>query len=158
MYKYQDHPTLSNTQNIHLITKENKKKKEKMAGTAVSFTVSLSIRGTKNLAPARLARFSRKLIMPKAAAEQPVVSYDSPISVFPGEACDLIGGEACNVQMFHETKLAADQSRNAAKNSVEEFEREYLQYDEPKTVFPGEACDDLGGEFCEAPYQSGVSK
>lgn len=25
-------------------------------------------------------------------------------------------------------------------------------------VFPGEACDDLGGEFCEAPYQDGVSK
>jgi len=25
-------------------------------------------------------------------------------------------------------------------------------------VFPGEACDDLGGEFCEAPYQAGVSR
>lgn len=25
-------------------------------------------------------------------------------------------------------------------------------------VFPGEACDDLGGEFCEGPYQDGVSK
>jgi len=37
-------------------------------------------------------------------------------------------------------------------------ERDYLSYDEPKTVFPGEACDDLGGEFCEAPYQAGVSR
>lgn len=25
-------------------------------------------------------------------------------------------------------------------------------------VFPGEACDDLGGEFCEEPYQAGVSR
>lgn len=23
-------------------------------------------------------------------------------------------------------------------------------------VFPGEACDDLGGEFCEPEYQRGV--
>jgi len=27
-----------------------------------------------------------------------------------------------------------------------------------RRVFPGEACDDLGGEFCEAPYLDGVSR
>lgn len=26
------------------------------------------------------------------------------------------------------------------------------------SVFPGEACDELGGEFCEPSYQEGVGK
>ena len=39
---------------------------------------------------------------------------------------------------------------------TEPVDREYLQYDSPKTVFPAEACDDLGGEFCDPEYQKGV--
>ncbi|XP_047048357.1 light-regulated protein, chloroplastic-like [Lolium rigidum] len=86
------------------------------------------------------------------------VDYSSDVSVFPMEACDLVGGEACEAaEMYPETKLG-DSASAAAASKVEEVEREYLSYDEAKTVFPGEACDDLGGEFCEAPYQTGVSK
>ncbi|KAK1630105.1 hypothetical protein QYE76_004420 [Lolium multiflorum] len=88
------------------------------------------------------------------------VDYSSDVSVFPMEACDLVGGEACEAaEMYPETKLGDSASAAAAASRVpEEVEREYLSYDEAKTVFPGEACDDLGGEFCEAPYQTGVSK
>jgi len=74
------------------------------------------------------------------------------------EACDLVGGEACEAaEMYPETKLESAPA-DAASRAPEEVEREYLSYDGAKTVFPGEACDDLGGEFCEAPYQTGVSK
>ncbi|XP_047066891.1 light-regulated protein, chloroplastic-like [Lolium rigidum] len=89
------------------------------------------------------------------------VDYSSNVSVFPMEACDLVGGEACEAaEMYPETKLGGSSAVDVAGSRVreEEVEREYLAYDEPKTVFPGEACDDLGGEFCEAPYQTGVSK
>uniref|UniRef100_J3KVL6 Light-regulated protein n=2 Tax=Oryza brachyantha TaxID=4533 RepID=J3KVL6_ORYBR len=87
------------------------------------------------------------------AVEAAEVDYSSNISVFPMEACDLIGGEACNVQMYPEAKLPSSSSATAAAARAEEVERDYLSYDEPRTVFPEEACDDLGGEFCEAPYQ-----
>jgi Light regulated protein Lir1 len=55
------------------------------------------------------------------------------ISVFPMEACDLIGGDACNVRMFSETKLPADLSRTEARAASEEVDRDYLEYNEPKT-------------------------
>nr|ACG30094.1 hypothetical protein [Zea mays] len=55
-------------------------------------------------------------------------------------------------------KLKPASAAAAASRSVVGVDRDYLSYDEPKTVFPGEACDDLGGEFCEAPYQDGVSR
>lgn len=32
----------------------------------------------------------------------------------------------------------------------------YLLFENGYSVFPGEACDDLGGEFCEPKYQEGV--
>ncbi|KAF3337505.1 light-regulated protein [Carex littledalei] len=121
----------------------------------------MPIKGTKSLAPRSVVKFNPKLVIPRAVAvtaEPSVVSYDSPISVFPMEACDLIGGDACDVRMFSETKLAEDPSRADARAPVEEVDREYLEYNEPKTVFPGEACDNLGGEFCEAPYQFGVAQ
>ncbi|XP_015086528.1 light-regulated protein, chloroplastic [Solanum pennellii] len=75
-------------------------------------------------------------------------------SVFPAEACETIGGETCDVEMYPETK---PKSTASSKNlSMESVDREYLAYNEPKTVFLSEACDDLGGEFCEAKYQTGV--
>ncbi|CAN4090881.1 unnamed protein product [Withania somnifera] len=85
------------------------------------------------------------------------VDYSSMTSsVFPAEACETIGGEACDVEMYPESKpksAAAATNKTAASESVD---REYLTYNEPKTVFLAEACDDLGGEFCEAEYQTGV--
>ncbi|KAI5004826.1 hypothetical protein ZWY2020_032069 [Hordeum vulgare] len=88
-----------------------------------------------------------------SAAAAPEADYSSNVSVFPMEACDLVGGEACDAQMYPETKLGGGAAA-AAVARAPEVEREYLAYDEPKTVFPDEACDDLGGEFCEAPYQT----
>ncbi|KAG1370205.1 putative Light-regulated protein, chloroplastic [Cocos nucifera] len=78
--------------------------------------------------------------------------------VFPMEACDIIGGEACNAKMFPEAKLAMSSSGSKSRAALEEIDRDYIEYNEPKTVFPGEACDDLGGEFCEAEYQMGVCR
>ncbi|KAL5717358.1 hypothetical protein ACHQM5_010374 [Ranunculus cassubicifolius] len=87
--------------------------------------------------------------------ETSTVDYaSSPTSVFPAEACETIGGDACDAQIFPETKLPQDNSIKA--KSAEEVDREYVEYDEPKTVFPAEACDDLGGEFCQPEYQKGV--
>jgi hypothetical protein len=77
-------------------------------------------------------------------------------SVFPAEACETIGGEACAAEMYPEVKLKPEARSNNAQIAAESIEREYIEYTSPKTVLPGEACDVLGGEFCERPYQRGV--
>ncbi|TYG74301.1 hypothetical protein ES288_D04G171600v1 [Gossypium darwinii] len=104
-----------------------------------------------------------KLQTPRGFKASPVgqdnstVDYSSTASVFPAEACDTLGGEACDVEMFPEVKLKPDQTQsNKGKTGSEQVDREYLEYNSPKTVFIGEACDDLGGEFCEPEYQKGV--
>ena len=53
-------------------------------------------------------------------------------SVFPMEACELLGGDACSAQMYPEAKLAGA-AEAAAGRREEEVERDYLSYDEPKT-------------------------
>ncbi|KAL0924120.1 hypothetical protein M5K25_004929 [Dendrobium thyrsiflorum] len=93
-----------------------------------------------------------------AAAVESVVDYSSLGSVFPAEACETVGGEACDVAIYPEAKLTASTNTAEAPKAVEEVERDYLEYNQQKTVFPGEACDDLGGEFCEPEYQIGVGK
>ncbi|XP_024021173.1 light-regulated protein 1, chloroplastic [Morus notabilis] len=84
------------------------------------------------------------------------VDYNSVFSVFPAEACETIGGEACWAGMFPEAKLQQQAKSSRPTVFGEHFDREYLEYTDPKTVFRGEACDDLGGEFCEYEYQKGV--
>ncbi|KAF3435316.1 hypothetical protein FNV43_RR22403 [Rhamnella rubrinervis] len=81
------------------------------------------------------------------------VDYSSHISVFPAEACEIIGGEACWAGMFPEVKLEPQSQNSVANTASEDVDREYLQYTDAKTVFRGEACDDLGGAFCEHEYQ-----
>lgn len=71
-------------------------------------------------------------------------------SVFPAEACETIGGEACDVEMYPEAKIKPEAPSSKNRATSEQTEREYLEYNSPKTVFLDEACDDLGGEFCEA--------
>ncbi|KGN46414.1 light-regulated protein-like [Cucumis sativus] len=104
-----------------------------------------------------MPRQSKGTLKAKASAvgqDPSTVDYSSMSSVFPAEACDTVGGEACDVEMYPEVKLKPEAKKG---NSVTEpVEREYLQYDSPKTVFPAEACDDLGGEFCDPEYQKGV--
>ncbi|XVF66720.1 hypothetical protein PTKIN_Ptkin10aG0060200 [Pterospermum kingtungense] len=82
--------------------------------------------------------------------------YSSMTSVFPAEACEIIGGEACDVEMYPEVKLKPQAQSTEPKTASEQIEREYLDYNSPKTVFLEEACDDLGGEFCEPEYQAGT--
>ncbi|XP_057489333.1 light-regulated protein, chloroplastic-like [Actinidia eriantha] len=90
------------------------------------------------------------------AYDTSVVDYSSTFSVFPAEACETIGGEACAADMYPEVKLKPESRNNMARLASEMIEREYLEYNGPKTVLPGDACDILGGEFCERPYQRGV--
>ncbi|OEL17358.1 hypothetical protein BAE44_0021620 [Dichanthelium oligosanthes] len=131
------------------------------AATAVGFSAVVPMKGRPAARSVAVVRVPRRSVRTAAAAvvaaEPPEVDYSSIFSVFPMEACDLLGGDACSAQMYPEAKLAAA-AAEAASRRAEEVERDYLSYDEPKTVFPGEACDDLGGEFCEAPYQAGVSR
>ncbi|CAN6676487.1 unnamed protein product [Malus baccata var. baccata] len=87
------------------------------------------------------------------------VDYSSITSVFPAEACETVGGEACDAEMYPEVKLKPEEGRSSTARTVsEQLDRDYLEYDSPKTVFPGEACDDLGGEFCEPEYQRGKAR
>ncbi|CAK7336054.1 unnamed protein product [Dovyalis caffra] len=83
--------------------------------------------------------------------DTPTVDYSSFTSVFPAEACETVGGEACDVEMYPEVKLKPDAT--STPSTSEQIDREYLEYDSPKTVFLEEACDDLGGEFCDPGYQ-----
>ncbi|KAJ0252922.1 Light-regulated protein 1 [Hirschfeldia incana] len=79
---------------------------------------------------------------------------DSPLSVFPAEACEVISGYACSADIYPEVKL--ETKPVSPPVASEQVDREYLEYNNPKTVFPAEACDDLGGEFCEPDYQKDV--
>ncbi|XAR48239.1 hypothetical protein NMG60_11030992 [Bertholletia excelsa] len=110
--------------------------------------------------PARGSKFWRPAICHPVRVnvtpnDSSTVDYSSMSSVFPAEACETVGGDACDVQMYPEVKLSPE-DKEARKTPSEGIEREYLEYNTPKTVFPGEACDDLGGEFCEPEYQQGV--
>ncbi|KAL5733865.1 hypothetical protein ACOSP7_031726 [Xanthoceras sorbifolium] len=82
--------------------------------------------------------------------------YSSANSVFPAEACETLGGDACEADMYPEVKLKPETQSEKDRTTSEFIDREYQDYNGPKTVFPGEACDDLGGEFCEPEYQTGV--
>ncbi|KAJ4960311.1 hypothetical protein NE237_020221 [Protea cynaroides] len=90
------------------------------------------------------------------ANDSSLVDYSSTISVFPAEACETIGGEACAAEMYPEVKIEPEAGNDVPKTIPETIDREYVEYNEPKTVFREEACDDLGGEFCEPDYQKGV--
>ncbi|GBG61391.1 hypothetical protein CBR_g20422 [Chara braunii] len=112
-----------------------------------------------------------------SSSEKPLyIGYNPKKTVFPAEACDELGGEFCNVEGVGEevnpqtsasaAPAAAEQQPQAGpagifasifgKGAAENPDREYMEYDSPKTVFPGEACDDLGGEFCSPDFQEGV--
>ncbi|KAL4364290.1 hypothetical protein GQ457_04G033760 [Hibiscus cannabinus] len=85
-----------------------------------------------------------------------VVDYSSMFSVFPAEACEIIGGDACRADIYPEVRLQPEARTNSPRTATESIDREYLEYNDAKTVFCAEACDDLGGEFCSREYQRGV--
>ncbi|KAI3682237.1 hypothetical protein L2E82_50011 [Cichorium intybus] len=106
----------------------------------------------------RLGQTSTSLSIKAAASENSQVDYSSMASsVFPAEACETVGGVACDVEMFPETKIKQEPKPKVASPTSQPVDREYLEYNSPKTVFIAEACDDLGGEFCEPAYQGGVN-
>jgi len=50
--------------------------------------------------------------------------------VFPAEACETIGGEACDATMFPEAKLSQTQgSSKINARVIEEIDREYFDYE-----------------------------
>ncbi|PPR93342.1 hypothetical protein GOBAR_AA27339 [Gossypium barbadense] len=59
-------------------------------------------------------------------------------------------------QTYPEVKLQPEARNNSPRTTTELMDREYLEYNDAKTVFCAEACDDLGGEFCSREYQRGV--
>ncbi|KAL3701194.1 hypothetical protein R1sor_019216 [Riccia sorocarpa] len=81
-------------------------------------------------------------------------------AVFLAEACEELGKEYCGAEgVGPEVKPKAEAPKEEAAPSGESQEgvdREYEEYKGDKTVFPGEACDELGGPFCEQEYQKGV--
>ncbi|RDX77851.1 Light-regulated protein, partial [Mucuna pruriens] len=108
---------------------------------------------TKVKAPRASPRYS-PIKVATVEYDTSTVDYNSAFSVFPAEACETIGGEACMAEMYPEAKLQPQ--AYTPRVATETVEREYLQYNDPKTVFRAEACDDLGGDFCEPEYQKSV--
>lgn len=54
-------------------------------------------------------------------------------SVFPAEACETVGGEACDVEMYPEVKIAPESKSSQARTGSEMVDREYLDYNSSKT-------------------------
>ncbi|XP_042501151.1 light-regulated protein, chloroplastic [Macadamia integrifolia] len=137
---------------------------------ALCFATSFPILTPTKISVATLPRSSPKIlpllesaqasrcpsIKAASSTDPSAVDYSSTISVFPAEACETIGGEACAAEMYPEAKIKTEDGNGVARTVPEMVDRDYVEYNEPKTVFPGEACDDLGGEFCEPDYQKGV--
>ncbi|KAJ9167516.1 hypothetical protein P3X46_022162 [Hevea brasiliensis] len=73
------------------------------------------------------------------AYDASTVDYSAVTSIFPAEACETIGGEACDVEIYPEVKL------KSVATSITSTTTEQID----KQVFLEEACDDLVGEFCD---------
>ncbi|XP_031490562.1 light-regulated protein, chloroplastic-like [Nymphaea colorata] len=128
---------------------------------AFSLSTPTSItRSTKSPPSLYKTKPRTKTVLPcpqvKTTAEPLAFNYNSTFSVFPAEACEVVGGAACATIVCPDVKPRAETAGNYGRWVLaEQVDREYLQYEEAKTVFRSEACDDLGGEFCEAEYQTG---
>jgi len=53
--------------------------------------------------------------------------------VFPAEACETVGGEACMAEMYPEAKLQPQAKNDTPRVATENVEREYLEYNDPQT-------------------------
>eukprot|EP00258_Populus_trichocarpa_P011533 XP_002320430.2 light-regulated protein 1, chloroplastic [Populus trichocarpa] len=85
---------------------------------------------------ASLASRSSAIKATTAIADTTTVDCSSVISVFPAEACEIIGGDACLADMFPQVRLQVEEARNeAAQIASDNIERVYLVYNDAKTVF-----------------------
>ncbi|XP_039069610.1 light-regulated protein 1, chloroplastic-like isoform X2 [Hibiscus syriacus] len=64
-----------------------------------------------------------------------VVDYSSMLSVFPAEACETIGGDACRADIYPEVRLQPEARTNSPRTATESVDREYLEYNDTKTDF-----------------------
>ncbi|XP_052189436.1 light-regulated protein, chloroplastic [Diospyros lotus] len=126
-----------------------------LAPQVLPFTPAKVLSVPKPLATSLSSRFA-PIKAASVASEATSVDYSSSFSVFPAEACETIGGDTCLAEMYPEVKPRQQATDNMAKIAADLVDREYLEYNDPKTVLPGDACDVLGGEFCERTYQKGV--
>ncbi|ONK77907.1 uncharacterized protein A4U43_C02F12160 [Asparagus officinalis] len=109
-----------------------------MQAANLCFTGPLPVKSTKFLAQKRVPTPSRALFSFKAVAntatESSTVDYNTLTSVFPVEACDIIGGDACMGVMCPEAKISSSPNTGNARASEEDVEREYFEYSQqPKT-------------------------
>ncbi|CAA7032616.1 unnamed protein product [Microthlaspi erraticum] len=63
------------------------------------------------------------------------------------QSADTSGIPDTSVMLTVTLKSSSTQSQSHVSVSPEPVDREYQEYNNPKTVFFAEACDDLGGEF-----------
>lgn len=54
-------------------------------------------------------------------------------SVFPAEACETVGGEACLADIYPEVRIQPEPRNSTERNASENVEREYLEYNDAKT-------------------------
>lgn len=102
----------------------------------------------------RLLRVRAEPLAPGKSSDK-YVDYQGRSSVFPAEACEETG-EGCGTEgVGKEVQPTASAPAAAVKESSGP-DREYEAYSGDKTVFPGEACEELGGEFCGPEFQEGV--
>ncbi|KAI5078706.1 hypothetical protein GOP47_0006377 [Adiantum capillus-veneris] len=88
----------------------------------------------------------RRPLLRAQQQDQDYVTYDAKKSVFPAEACEELGGEACEVDgVGPEVKGSASAPKQQSSSKAGSGP--------DRDVFPGEACDDLG-----APYQQFLSQ
>ncbi|KAL2529263.1 light-regulated protein 1 [Forsythia ovata] len=130
-----------------------------LAPPLLSYAPTRKLSKSTSFPPVLTRSFSSKFSSIRVTAmetETPVVDYSSSSSVFPAEACETNGGDSCLVSMYPEVKLKPVDRTNRPNIASEPIERDYLDYCDPRTVLLGEACDVLGGEFCESPYQTGI--
>lgn len=53
--------------------------------------------------------------------------------MFPAEACEVIGGDACSAEMYPEAKLKPEAGNDTSRIASEPIEREYLDYNDANT-------------------------
>lgn len=53
--------------------------------------------------------------------------------MFPAEACEVIGGDACSAEMYPEVKLKPEAKNDTSTTASEPIEREYLEYNDTNT-------------------------
>ncbi|KAH7373032.1 hypothetical protein KP509_17G033800 [Ceratopteris richardii] len=65
--------------------------------------------------------------------DQDYVSYEGDKSVFPAEACEELGGEACDIEGVGPEVKASSSSSKQPDAAVSRPDREYVDYKESKT-------------------------